>query len=292
MMKTVILLAAIITGVFFPYGHDYVYLIRYFLMMMLFFSFLDVKLEKKIICINHFFILAAILFTSVALYLIIKPFNIILAQAAFIAAIAPTAIGAPVVVSLKKGNVEFTAFSLLLNNVVVAFLIPFLLPLLIHNNAEVSIGKILAPILITILVPFAAAQIIKIMLPKIWSTLVGWKDSSFFFLMGTVYIAISDASYYIHTELTANYGIVLLIAITSVLLCIFYFLLGWIIGGKKFAFEASQSLGQKNNAFTIWVSLSFISPAATLGPVFYVLAQNVYISWELYNTNSVHVSPE
>ncbi len=291
-MKTVILLVAIIAGIFFPYGHNYVYLIRYFLMMMLFFSFLDVKIVKEIVSLIHFEILAAIIFTSVVLYLLIKPFNVILAQAVFIAAIAPTAIGAPVVVSLKKGNVEFAAFSLLLNNVAIAFLLPFLLPILTNSSAGVSIVKVLIPILITISVPFAVAQIIKFLLPKIWSRLVGWKDSSFFFLMGTVYIAISDASNYIRTELTANYGIVFLIALTSALLCIFYFTLGWFLGGKKFAFEASQSLGQKNNAFTIWVSLLFISPVATLGPVFYVLAQNVYISWELYNTNSVHVSPE
>jgi bile acid:Na+ symporter, BASS family len=291
-MKTIILLVTITAGIFFPYGHEYVYLLRYFLMMMLFFSFLDIKLVKEIIRINHFYILTATLFISITVYLLLKPFNLILAQAAFIAALAPTAIGAPVVVSLKKGNVEFTAFSLLLNNIVIALLIPFLLPALLNNHSDVSTGKMLLPIIITIFAPLAAAQLVKLYLPKIWKALTGRKDTSFYFLVGTIYIGISDASNYIRTELTSDYGIVFLIGITSILLCLLFFSFGWLIGGKNFGFEASQSLGQKNNAFTIWVSLSFISPVAALGPVFYVLAQNIYISWELYNSASAHVSPE
>lgn len=291
-MKTAILLAAIIIGIFFPYGHEYVFLIRYFLMMMLFFSFLDVRVAKEIITTKHFTILAAILVTSTALYFVIEPFNDTLARAVFIAAIAPTAIGAPVVVSLKRGNVEFAAFSLLLNNVVISLLIPFLLPVLLGSSSDISVSSVLVPILITIFVPLAAAQMIKYLLPVIWSRLVGWKDSSFYFLMGSIYIAISDASAYIRTEMTGNYEIVFIIALASVLLCVLFFTLGRFIGGKKFAFEASQSLGQKNNAFTIWVSLSFISPVAALGPVFYVLAQNVYISWQLYNSKFGRVNPE
>ena len=281
-MKTILLLFAITLGILFPYGHEYTFLIRYFLMLMLFFSFLDVHIEKEIIRKSHFVILVTIILVSITVYFFLKPFNVVLAQTAFITAIAPTAIAAPVIISLKKKNVEYVTFSLVLNNVVIALLIPFLLPLLMNSGLGISVGKVLLPIIITLSVPFAAAQIIKYLLPGMWSALIGWKDFSFYILILNIYIATSEASHYISSELTSEIGIVFFIALTSAILCILFFSLGWFIGGKEFAAEASQSLGQKNNAFTIWVSLTFINPLAVLGPVFYVFMQNIYISWELY----------
>jgi len=281
-MKTLLLLFAIALGVFFPYGHEYTFLIRYFLMLMLFFSFLDVKIDKKIIRKSHFIILGTIIFTSVIIYFLLKPFSQILAETAFVTAIAPTAIAAPVIISLKKEKVEFVTFSLLLNNVSIALLLPFLLPLLMNSGSDISVGKVLLPVIITISIPLVMAQLIKFISPKIWRLLINWKDSSFYILVINIYIATSEASYYIRSELTNSLGIVFLIAVTSVALCILFFTLGWFIGGKEYSSEASQSLGQKNNAFTIWISLTFINPIAVLGPVFYVFIQNIYISWELY----------
>ncbi|MBA4405651.1 hypothetical protein C0389_00070 [bacterium] len=285
-MKTILLLFAITLGILFPYGHQYTFLIRYFLMLMLFFSFLDVRLEKEIIRSSHFIILAAIIFTSIAAYFLLKPISIVLAQTAFITAIAPTAIAAPVIISLKKKNVEYVTFSLLLNNVVIALLIPFLLPALMKSDMDISVTKVLLPVVITLTIPFFIAQFIKYTFPVFWKALIGWKDSSFYILILNIYIATSEASHYINSELTSNIGIVLYIALTSAGLCILFFALGWIIGGKEFAAEASQSLGQKNNAFTIWLSLSFVNPLAVIGPVFYVFVQNIYISWELYKHNA------
>lgn len=291
-MKTIFLLAAITLGVFFPYGHEYTFLIRYFLMLLLFFSFLDIKIEKEIIRKIHFVILAAIILVAVAIYFLLKPINIALAQTAFITAIAPTAIAAPVIISLKNGKVEFVTFSLLLNNITIALLIPFLIPLLMNGKADISIGKILSPVIVTLSVPLTAAQIVKYFLPKVWKKFIGWKDSSFYILVVNIYIATSDASNYIQSELTTNIEIIFLIALVSALLCVLFFTLGWFIGGKEFSAEASQSLGQKNNAFTIWISLTFMNPLTVLGPVFYVLVQNIYISWELYKHHISGGTPE
>ncbi|MCX6169659.1 MAG: hypothetical protein NTX65_09970 [Ignavibacteriales bacterium] len=286
LMKTILLLIAITTGILFPYGSNYTFLIRYFLMTMLFFSFLDARLEKEIIRKSHFIILATIIGSSILVYFLLKPVSLVLAQTAFITAIAPTAIAAPVIISLKKGNVAFVSFSLLLNNIVIALLIPFLLPLLMNSNSDISVGQVLLPIIITLSAPFAAAQLTKKFLPKAWKALVGWKDSSFYILIINIYIATSEASQYLRSGLASELAIVLLISLTSAALCLLFFTMGWFIGGKEFAAEASQSLGQKNNAFTIWISLSFVSPIASLGPIFYVLFQNFYISWELFKSHA------
>ncbi|KAF0143058.1 MAG: sodium-dependent transporter [Stygiobacter sp.] len=285
-MKNFLLLIAIALGVLLPYGHEYVFLIRYFLMVLLFFSFLDISTNKQVIKQSHFVILGTIIFTPLLLFYFINHFNHTLAQTVFITAIAPTAIAAPVIISLKKGRVEYVMFSLLLNNIAVALLIPFLLPLVASSSKPVYVSDILFPVLVTISIPFILAQLTRFVLPKIWKFLVEWKDSSFYILVANIYIATSDASTYIREELTSNLTIVFMIAAVSALLCIFYFGLGWLIGGKNYRTEASQSLGQKNNAFTIWIALTFMSPLAALGPVFYVLFQNTYISYTLYRFNS------
>jgi bile acid:Na+ symporter, BASS family len=66
------------------------------------------------------------------------------------------------------------------------------------------------------------------------------------------------------------------------LLCILYFFLGKRVVPASFQTEGKQALGQKNNGFTLWIALTFMNPLAVLGPVFYILFQNVYISWLLY----------
>ncbi|MEW6651863.1 MAG: hypothetical protein AB1394_00190 [Bacteroidota bacterium] len=284
-MKNFLLLIAIALGAALPYGNDYVFLIRYFLMVLLFFSFLDIRASKEIIKQSHFVILVVILFTPLLFFYLINFINHSLAQAVFVTAIAPTAIAAPVIISLKKGNVEYVMFSLLLNNIAVALLIPFFIPFVAFSSNPVNVSDILFPVLVTIFIPFVLAQLTRLSFPNIWRRLVEWKDSSFYILVANIYIAVSDASTFIREELTSNLTIVFLIASCSALLCVFYFGLGWLIGGKSLRAEASQSLGQKNNAFTIWIALTFLSPLAALGPVFYVLFQNAYISYTLYRFN-------
>jgi len=256
-------------------------------MALLFFAFLDFKFEKEIIDLRHFILLLITISTSLSVFFIIDPFNHEAAQAAFITAIGPTAIAAPVIISLKKGKVEFVAFSLLLNNIVITLLIPFLLPVIIRSGADVSVIDVFIPVIITLSVPFVAAIFLKYSAAKIWRLLLDWKDSSFYILIFTIYIAVSDASNYIGNETNENYSALILIGALSGILCVGLFSLGWLIGGKKYAAEASQSLGQKNNAFTIWIATTYMNPIAVIGPVFYVLFQNVYISWELYKHNKL-----
>jgi len=251
-------------------------------MILLFFSFLDININKEIIRKRHFLILGITIAVSLVIFFIIKPFNLELAQTAFITSIAPTAIAAPVIISLKRKKVEFVTFSLILNNIVITLMIPFLLPAVMNRAQNISINDVLLPVIIILAVPLSVAQFIRFVIPKLWNLLVVIKDFSFYILIVNVYIATSDASTYIRSNLASKLDIIFFIALISLLLCLFFFGLGWLIGGKNYKHEASQSLGQKNNAFTIWLSITYMNPISVLGPVFYVLFQNIYISWELY----------
>ena len=78
------------------------------------------------------------------------------------------------------------------------------------------------------------------------------------------------------------------------MICILNFRLGGLLGGERFRQEASQSLGQKNNSFVIWIALTFINPLVAMGPTFYILYHNLYNSWQIYRferqrDNEVHI---
>jgi BASS family bile acid:Na+ symporter len=70
--------------------------------------------------------------------------------------------------------------------------------------------------------------------------------------------------------------------VVSLLVCIANFALGRLIGGKEFHREASQTLGQKNTAYTIYLALTYANPLIALGPTFYVIWHNLWNSWQLH----------
>ena len=66
----------------------------------------------------------------------------------------------------------------------------------------------------------------------------------------------------------------------ALLMCIILFKLGLRMGGKGFPEESSQILGQKNTILAIWIASTWFGPWVALGPLSYVLWQNLYIAWQ------------
>jgi BASS family bile acid:Na+ symporter len=282
-MKTILLLATILIGVLFPFTHEYSFLIKYLLMIMLFFSFLKMEVKKSDLQKNHLYLLSINLLVPITFYLIFRSIgNLQLAQVAFITAIAPTAIASPVIVNLLNGKIEFTVISILLTNFVIAFLLPFAIPFILNNNSAISSVDVLQPVAEIFLIPFFLSLVCKKYFPGISQILVKWNKYVFYILVLNINLGTAKASNYIKSEMSFSDPIIYQIAIVSLVLCILYFTIGKFIAPRNLKLEGSQSLGQKNNGFTVWVALTFISPLAVLGPVFYILFQNFYISWQLH----------
>ena len=283
-MKTLLLIATITIGVLFPFAHPYAYIIKYLLMIMLFFSFLKMDIKKEHFQKSHVFILLINLAVPLLTYFFIKPFNLPLAQVVFITAIAPTAIAAPIIINLLDKNIEFTVISILLTNFFIAFLLPFLIPALLNSTSTVTIIDILIPVAQIFLLPYALSEGVKKFLPSIKPTLIKFNKHLFYILVLNINLGTAKASNYIRQEMSFSDPIIYQIALSSLLLCALYFYIGRKITPKKLSVEGGQSLGQKNNGFTLWIALTFISPLAVLGPVFYILFQNIYISWQLHRS--------
>lgn len=285
-MKTILLIATIAIGILFPVLHSYSFLIKYLLMIMLFFSFLQMDIKRSDLTISHFYILLLNLFLPILGYYLVKPFNLLLAQSVFITAIAPTAIASPAIVGLLKGRIEFSVFSILLTNFTVAFVLPFLLPFLLSDTSNISFYNVLVEVTTIFMIPFVLSLFVKKYIKENKQLYSKLNNLVFYILVFNINLGTSKASFFIREQMSFSDIIIYKIAFFSLILCVLSFSLGRLVSPKNLKLEGGQSLGQKNNGFTLWIALTYISPLAVLGPVFYILSQNIYISWQLRTKKS------
>jgi BASS family bile acid:Na+ symporter len=97
-----------------------------------------------------------------------------------------------------------------------------------------------------------------------------------------MFLITANASRFLRDHAETPHLVLAQLAGISLLICVANFALGRWIGGKEFGREASQSLGQKNTAFTIYLALAYASPVVALGPTCYVIWHNLWNSWQLH----------
>ena len=266
-------------GALVPQGHVFSDWIQYLLMVMLFFAFLDLefKFQKSVLWI----LLANVVVAFVA-YVALAPFNLMLALAAFMTAIAPTAIAAPVIISFIQREVEYVVASVVLTNIASAFVVPLALPFLIGTQIKISIWEVLQPVLAVMFVPMILAQFVKALPSNAQSFIRKGKVVSFPVWLVNLFIISAKASDFLRHDNSDSLSTLAIIAVVSLVICISNFGVGALLGGHSHRQEASQALGQKNLSFVIWIALTFINPLVALGPMFYILYHHIYNSWVIY----------
>jgi len=280
--KVLGLLLMIVLGVLLPQFHGLSSYIQYLLMVMLFFAFLDIDIQAQSFQKGLIWVLLANLLIAFAAYWVIRPFNLNLALAAFITGIAPTAIAAPVIISFIQGQVEYVVGAVLLSNVAVSLVLPVTLPYVVGDVVKISVWQVLRPVLVTMFVPLVLAQLSRRLPQPVQSAIRRGKRISFPLWLFALFIMCANAGNFLRNDVTASISTVLSVALISLVLCILNFAIGAALGGDRFRQESSQSLGQKNNSFVIWIALTFINPLVAMGPTFYILYHNIYNSWQIY----------
>ncbi len=157
-MKSLFLFLGIILGILIPQAQFFSPLIEYLLMFMLFISFLGIKVSRKIFSRNIALILTINIALGLAWYSVISLFSHTFAVIAFITAITPTATAAPAVMHFLRGKVEYVIACVLLTNVVIALLLPFLVAALHITKAKMSLTHPLLSIFVVIIIPLLVAQ--------------------------------------------------------------------------------------------------------------------------------------
>lgn len=276
------LLVAMLFGALIPQIHVLSFLIQYLLMAMLFFSFLDLKLKPQMFQKSVLWVLLANIAVAFISYLLLTSFDSTLALSAFMTAIAPTAIAAPVIVSFIKGEIEYVVTAVLFTNFSSAVVIPLALPFLLGAEIQISVWQVLEPVLLVMFVPLILARLVSHLPSRAQESIRQGKSYSFPIWLLNLFIITANASNFLRHENSNSVITLLIIALVSLVLCIINFGLGAMLGGRRNRLEASQSLGQKNLSFVIWIALTFINPLVAMGPTFYILYHHLYNSWSIY----------
>lgn len=280
--KVFALVITMVLGVFLPQLYVFTFLIRYLLMLMLFFAFVDMQLRLETFRLGIWRILLANLAIAFLSYLLLSYRDPDLAVTAFLTGIAPTATASPVLISMIGRHVPFVAAAVLLTNVAAALVIPFALPGMVGAELAISTWQVLQPVLVVMLVPLVLARAAG-RLPDPFQALVRQgKRLNFLVWLLNLLIVSANASHFVRYENDGSAAIIVQMALLSLAICAANFAIGALIGRRGYRVESSQALGQKNNSFIIWVALTFINPLAALGPTFYILYQNLYNSWLIY----------
>ena len=291
------LLVAMLFGALLPQFHIFSFLIQYLLMAMLFLSFLDLKFKPQMFQKSVLWIWLANMAVAFVSYLLLTTIDSTLALSAFMTAIAPTAIAAPVIVSFIKGEIEYVVTAVLFTNFSSAIVVPLTLPLLLGTDIQISVWQVLEPVLIVMFVPLIFAQFVSRLPSGTQEFIRKGKTLSFPIWLLNLFIISANASNFLRTENSNSVFTLMIIALISLVLCIVNFGLGAFLGGRRNWLEASQSLGQKNLSFVIWIALTFINPLVAMGPTFYILYHHLYNSWSIYqfekrrNRETIH-APE
>lgn len=277
-----LILLAILLGIVFPLAHQLTFLIRYSLMIMLFFAFLNIRFDREVLQRDHFLVLAANIGLPLLLVNLLQPLGPTPALAVFVVAMAPTAAGAPVIAAFLRCRVDFVTTSVLLTSPTIALLLPLLLPLFIEVQVDISVAAILGPTAAIVFIPLLVSQGLRRALPHLAGRLNHFRGIAFYLFLANVHIASARATRFIGYESDTPWKTLLFLAVIIGLLCLLQFQLGERFAQPSLRQESSLALGRKNTMFALWVALTFIDPVVALGPIFYILWQNAYNSWQLY----------
>ncbi len=285
-LKLWILPLAMLGGVVF---HDYMAYLQplapYLIVIMLLITFCKIRPSEFKVTSLSWSLLSLQVAGSLAVYLVLMPFDRDVATAAFICVFCPTATAAPVITGMLGGSVPRLATYSIISNMTVAVLAPVLFSLLgshadfdfVDTTMRISVKVV--PLIIS---PLLVALLLLRTVPRVHSAIAGRQGLSFYIWAVSLFIVVGNAVSYVvrHHE---NVALMIEIALVSLVVCVAQFIAGRKIGarcGDKIA--GAQGLGQKNTVLAIWMALTFFHPVTSIGPAAYVAWQNIINSSQLY----------
>lgn len=283
--RTAAILSAIILGALLPQAHALSGAIRWLVMSMLFLVFLQARLSRSSLLGRHYVLLGTNIvlgFAAWGLGWFIGGRDI--ALAGFFCGITPTAIAAPVIISFLGGRVEFVVAAFLLTNIAIAALLPLILPVVLGRATPEAFAQVSSSIAVVVFIPMLLAWFVRTAHAGASAWPGQLRNLSFGMWVTAMFLITANASDFLRQQVDAPLAVLLQIASVSLIVCIGNFLIGRLIGGREYSREASQSLGQKNTTFTIYLALTYASPLVALGPTCYVIWHNLWNSWQLHRS--------
>lgn len=262
------------------------FIIPYLIFAMLLLTYSRLSLRDIRFTKMHGLLISIQVLGSVAVYLLLAPFNKILAQGVMITVLAPTATSAPVITHMLKGNIaSLTAYSLI-SNLAVAVLAPVWFSIIGSQEDlpfMVSVIEIGKKVFVLLVLPFVLALLMRKYTPKASGFLQQHTGISFYLWSVALVIVSGKIVYFLLNQPNPNWGVNIAIAVGTFVVCGLQFYFGRKIGRKyDDTVAGGQGLGQKNTVLSIWMTQMYLNPVASLGPGAYVLWQNVVNSYQVW----------
>lgn len=285
-LKNLSLPIAMLSGIiFYDFFAKWAFLLPYMIFSMLFFAYCGISLKDIKIKKYHLYILAIQVLVGISSYIVIKPFDVAIAEGVMICIFAPTAAAAAAVVSILGGNVGSLMSFGIISNIAVAVIGPIIFSYTgLHSLDSDFITNLLGisyKIIPLLALPFVMAMTFRRFTPVFHSFLYKNRGVTFYLWVCSLTILFGKTiSYVVKQE---SYYYALIFGFITFLICILQFALGRIIGRKNGDTIASgNALGQKNTVLAIWLSQVYLMPIASIAPAAYVLWQNIINSWQLF----------
>ena len=261
------------------------YLTPTLIFVMLFVTFCKVSPRELRLRRWHVWLSVFQVIACVAVYYLLAPFDKIVAQAAMVCVICPTATAAAVITGKLGGSSASLTSYTLLSNLLTTIIVPVIFPM-VEPHAGIgffiSFLLILAKIFPLLICPFLAACVMRYVFPKLNARITSLRDLAFYLWAISLAIVTGETVRSLMTS-HADPNVELWIALACLVICCLQFFLGKTIGSRyNDRISAGQALGQKNTVLAIWMAYTFLNPLSSVGPGSYVLWQNIINSYQLW----------
>lgn len=210
-------------------------------------------------------LLFQVVVSAAALYFALLPLDAIVAQGAMICVLAPVAMAAVVIAGMLGANVPTMATYSLLCNMAIALIAPVVLSL--AGTGACSFTQMLARIAPLLIMPFAAAQFCRFLLPKTAKWIGDHSQISFYMWLASLVVIIGRTTAFIIDLHDASLSVELWLAFAALAICLVQFKVGRMLGRRYGDAPAGgQSLGQKNTVLAVWMKRSRSSTPSPRSP--------------------------
>ena len=223
---------------------------------------------------------------AIAVYSVLSPLNVLVAEGAFICVIAPTATAAAVITDKLGGSAGSLISYTLLANLGTAIAAPALFPLIHPLSHEMSFSMafliILQKVFPLLICPFIAAILLRRFTPGIHKILTSYNETAFYLWAVALIVVMAQTVNTLVNEPEDGWTEIW-IALAAGAVCCLQFYIGKRIGSRyRERISGGQSLGQKNTILAIWMAHVYMSPITAIGAGSYVVWQNIINSWQLW----------
>ena len=248
---------------------------------MLFITFCRVDIRQMRLSWSHLWMLLIQFVGAAIVYYAVTPLlGETVGQGAMICVMAPIAMAAVVIGGMLGGNVTMMVTYSLICNFVTALVAPYMLHA--FGNGSCTFMEIIARVAPTLIAPFVVAQFCRWLLPKVAAWFSAHSSISFYLWLTSLILVMGRTTVFI-LDTNADPMMEVELALVALVLCIVQFKTGRFLGRYTGDVVATtQSVGQKNTIFAIWLSLNFLNPISSIAPTAYIVWQNFTNSWQMW----------